>query len=127
MANQNTGTNILIGISLLLLAGGAYFAIKGFDAKKKNKEKQKEADSFPLVLGSDNAKVKELQQAILKFDNRLLGTSISRDNGKFNTATEKAVIQILGKSTVESQADIDAILAKAKEKAGTIIKGLFGF
>ena len=49
MANQNTGTNILIGISLLLLAGGAYFAIKGFDAKKKNKEKQKEADSFPLA------------------------------------------------------------------------------
>jgi len=126
MENQNKGTGVLIVISVLLLAGATVLAVKGFKAKKGNKEKQKDADSFPLELGSENAKVKELQQAILKFDNRLLGTSISRDNGKFNIATENAVKQILGKDKVESQDDIDAVLVKAKERAGGIIKGLFG-
>lgn len=66
---------------------------------------------FPIGLGSKGAKVKELQQAIV--DNgqanivSLLGANPT--DGKFGTGTEKAVKALLGKTKIDSQADIDNI------------------
>lgn len=66
---------------------------------------------FPIGIGSRGAKVKELQQAIVDDGQAnivsLLGSNPT--DGKFGTGTEKAVKALLGKTKVDSQADIDNI------------------
>ncbi len=65
---------------------------------------------FPLKKGSKGGKVIELQRAMLKYDDTILGKY--RDDGDFGTTTETALQTILGKKTADSQDDIDAILTK---------------
>ena len=72
------------------------------------------AKYFPLKKGSKGAKVREMQQAILKYDDAILGKY--RDDGDFGGGTEKAVQTILGKTSVDSQEDIALILKKASSK-----------
>jgi hypothetical protein len=72
------------------------------------------AELFPLRKGSKGGKVKELQKAILLYDDTLLGKY--RDDGDFGTITSNALQTILGKTSADSQDDIDAIVKKANEK-----------
>jgi len=72
------------------------------------------AKLFPLRKGSKGGKVKELQRAILLYDDTLLGKY--RDDGDFGKITADALQSILGKTTADSQDDIDAIIKKANEK-----------
>jgi len=66
---------------------------------------------FPMGVGSRGAKVTELQQAIVNDGQpnvvALLGNPAT--DGKFGTGTEKAVKALLGKTKIDSQADIDKI------------------
>jgi hypothetical protein len=66
---------------------------------------------FPIGIGSRGAKVIELQQAIVNDGQpnivALLGSNPT--DGKFGTGTEKAVKALLGKTKIDSQADIDKI------------------
>jgi peptidoglycan hydrolase-like protein with peptidoglycan-binding domain len=66
---------------------------------------------FPIGIGSRGAKVIELQQAIVNDGQpnivSLLGSNPT--DGKFGTGTEKAVKALLGKTKIDSQADIDKI------------------
>lgn len=66
---------------------------------------------FPMGLGSKGEKVKELQQAIISTGDATAIGFLGRGSadGKFGTGTEKAVKQLLGKTKVDSQADIDKI------------------
>jgi hypothetical protein len=120
---KNTG-KIIAGV--LLLAGG-YFIYKYFSKPKISKaepasdpilntstsnttSKPKPVSSgFPLKKGSRGAKVKELQQAILKYDPKAL-PKYGADSD-FGSETQFAVSKILGKTSVDSQADIDKIIA----------------
>jgi len=68
------------------------------------------AKYFPLKKGSRGAKVKELQNAILAYDKNLL-PKFGAD-GDFGTETENAVKTLIGKTTVDSQEDINAIINK---------------
>jgi len=72
------------------------------------------AKLFPLRKGSKGGKVKELQKAILLYDDTLLGKY--RDDGDFGTITQNALESILGKKTADSQDDINAIIKKADDK-----------
>jgi peptidoglycan hydrolase-like protein with peptidoglycan-binding domain len=69
------------------------------------------SDDFPIGIGSRGAKVIELQQAIVNDGQpnivSLLGSNPT--DGKFGTGTEKAVKALLGKTKIDSQADIDKI------------------
>lgn len=67
--------------------------------------------AFPMGLGSKGAKVKELQQAIISSGDATAIGFLGRAgaDGSFGTGTEKAVKQLLGKTKVDSQADIDKI------------------
>lgn len=69
---------------------------------------------FPLRKGSKGGKVTELQNAILQYDSTLLGKYGA--DGDFGSITEKALQTILGKTSADSQDDIDAIIKKANEK-----------
>lgn len=62
---------------------------------------------FPLRKGSKGAKVKELQALLLKIDKSLL-PKFGAD-GDFGSETEGAVVKVLGKKSVDSQADIDRL------------------
>ena len=72
------------------------------------------AKLFPLKKGSKGGKVIELQKAILLYDDTLLGKY--RDDGDFGTITSNALQTILGKTSADSQDDIDAIVKKANDK-----------
>lgn len=63
---------------------------------------------FPLKNGSNNSKVKELQTAI--------GTTA---DGIFGPNTEKALVAFSGVKTVDTQAELDAIKAQAKNATAT--------
>jgi len=119
-----TATKVIAGV---LALAGVFFVYKYFKPEEKeDKPTPKEpsgggggslppqpsaTDSFPLKKGSRGAKVKELQQAIV--DNgeakvvSMLG--LVPTDGQFGAGTEKAVNALLGKKTVDSQADIDKI------------------
>jgi hypothetical protein len=121
-----TATKVIAGV---LALAGVFFVYKYFKPEdKEDKATPKEpsgggggslppqpspsaTDSFPLKKGSRGAKVKELQQAIV--DNAeakvvsMLG--LVPTDGQFGAGTEKAVNALLGKKTVDSQADIDKI------------------
>lgn len=96
-------------------------APSNFDPKKDNSDvvptkngggKPTISSYFPLKKGSKGAKVIELQNAILKYDNTLLGKYGA--DGDFGSITEKALQTILGKTSVESQDEIDEIIKKGK-------------
>jgi hypothetical protein len=72
------------------------------------------AKLFPLRKGSKGGKVIELQNAILTYDSTLLGKFGA--DGDFGTITQNALQTILGKTSADSQDDIDAIVNKANEK-----------
>jgi hypothetical protein len=74
----------------------------------------KVATLFPLRKGSKGGKVIELQKAILQYDSTLLGKYGA--DGDFGTITENALKSILGKTSADSQDDIDAIIKKADDK-----------
>lgn len=114
---KNTG-KIIAGV--LLLAGG-YFIYRYFAKPKVAKAEPIDpfkpisttppkpvSSGFPLKSGSKGAKVKELQQAILKYDPKAL-PKFGAD-GDFGSETQRAVSKILGKTSVDSQADIDKII-----------------
>lgn len=78
-------------------------------------------DAFPLKKGSRGNKVSELQNAILVSGNadavKELGKSGA--DGSFGSGTERAVKLLLGKATVDNQAEIDKIkniVATAKKQ-----------
>ena len=73
--------------------------------------------TFPLRKGSRGSKVKELQQAILSKNSSLL-PKYGADSD-FGSETESAVNSLLGKKTVDSQAEIDSIKSGSTSGGGT--------
>jgi hypothetical protein len=73
------------------------------------------AKYFPMKRGSKGAKVEELQNAILSYDATLL-PKYGADKD-FGAETESAVKKLLGKTTIDSQEDINAILNLKKTQA----------
>lgn len=70
------------------------------------------ASAFPLKKGSKGVKVWELQNAILSYNASLL-PKYGADSD-FGSETEAAVVKLLNKKTVDSQADIDRIKTMAR-------------
>lgn len=68
-------------------------------------------DAFPLKKGSRGAKVKELQNAILVSGdaNAIKELGKSGADGDFGGGTERAVKLLLGKTSIDSQSEIDNI------------------
>jgi peptidoglycan hydrolase-like protein with peptidoglycan-binding domain len=66
---------------------------------------------FPMGIGSRGSKVKELQQAIVDDGQPNVVSLLGKNptDGQFGTGTEKAVKALLGKTKIDSQADIDKI------------------
>jgi hypothetical protein len=77
----------------------------------KSSTKSASSQYFPLKKGSRGAKVKQLQEAILIYDSKIL-PKFGADSD-FGSETESAVKTILGKTTIDSQEDIDSIIKKA--------------
>lgn len=122
---------IIIGIPVLI---GGFFLYKYIKGRKKGEDAPDNYDKsndvkiektetggsgsastkyFPLKKGSKGGKVKELQEAILKYDSKLL-PKFGADSD-FGSETQNAVKTILGKTTIDSQEDIDSIKKKADE------------
>jgi hypothetical protein len=114
MANKNT--KIIAGV---VGAVGIYFILKYYMDKKKAQPQAKELinpseepvvsakDNFPLKKGSKGARVAQVQSLLLKIDKKLL-PKFGAD-GDFGSETEGAILKVLGKKTVDSQADIDRL------------------
>jgi len=143
---KNKKGTILVGIVSLLFVGTAiYFVIKGINAKPKPQDDKKSDDKkdattstttttatdtpttsttstqetytdfvFPIRRGQNNDSVKKLQELLLKVDSKLLPNKGA--DKFFGSETETALIKVLGKNKVVSQADIDVIKEKAKAK-----------
>lgn len=122
--NKNT-RNLIGGIMLI---AGAYFVYRYFKSGDKSGRKPLElsdfsdvpqapitASTFPLKKGSKGAKVLELQNAIMKINPNLL-PKFGAD-GDFGSETELAVSRMLGKKTIDSQADIETIKKGKTTKA----------
>lgn len=133
MKNNKILPYVIFGVPALIGLYFVYKAVKnskrkGQDAPpnydpKQNSQVEKNSSGgvtpsvaklFPLKKGSKGGKVKELQRAILLYDDTLLGKY--RDDGDFGKITSDALQSILGKTTADSQDDIDAIIKKANEK-----------
>lgn len=124
-------TNYIIGG--LLAAAGIYFIAKYFKDKKAaevvapepvlpTRPQPTTAPSrvgFPLKRGSKGSKVTELQQIIKKLDATLL-PKFGVD-GDFGSETEAAVEKLLGKKTIDSQADINKLNNMLNQKLFPII------
>jgi hypothetical protein len=118
--------NVIAGIMLL---AGAYFVYRYFKGAKKDSQPNKPLElsdfstppspstpsSFPLKKGSKGAKVLELQNAIMSINAKLL-PKFGAD-GDFGSETELAVSRMLGKKTIDSQADIETIKRGKTSKA----------
>jgi hypothetical protein len=121
--NKNT-RNLVGGIMLI---AGAYFVYRYFKGAKPKVQKPVELSdfsnppspsipsSFPLKKGSKGAKVLELQKAIMSINPKLL-PKFGAD-GDFGSETELAVSRMLGKKTIDSQADIETIKKGKTSKA----------
>jgi hypothetical protein len=123
---KNTG-KIIAGV---LFVAGFYFIYKYYSKPKGAKQsepipspnilnptapKQPSSSSvFPLTMGSKGSKVKELQQAILKYDSKAL-PKFGAD-GDFGSETQFAVSKILGKTSIDSQSDINNIITLYNKK-----------
>ena len=109
-------TKIIAGI---VGAVGIYFILKYYMDKKKGEPKVEEPkkpsavsaptvkDVFPLKKGSKGAMVSQVQSLLLKIDKNLL-PKFGAD-GDFGSETEGAIVKVLGKKTVDGQADIDRL------------------
>jgi hypothetical protein len=102
-----------------IVVGGFIIFQMAFAQKPKGRTTPKydpddDKGDFPLKLGSSGAKVKELQNALLSKDPNCL-PKYGADSD-FGSETEAALIKITGKSTVNSQEELDKI------KGGTVIK-----
>ena len=116
--------NIIAGIMLL---AGAYFVYRYFRGNKPKVQKPLELSdfsnppspstpsTFPLKKGSKGAKVLELQNAIMSINAKLLPRFGA--DGDFGSETELAVSRMLGKKTIDSQADIETIKKGRTSKA----------
>lgn len=121
MAKNKLLPYVLFGLPLAI---GAYFVIKSMRERKKEQEPQTPSPTpsarpvtpittaptsgaFPLRKGSKGSKVSELQQAIIARDKTLLPRF--GVDGDFGSETEAAVLKLLGKKSVDSQAEIDSI------------------
>ena len=117
MANKNT--KIIAGV---VGAVGIYFILKYYMDKKKAQPQEETppipskpsdapalsaGDNFPLKKGSKGARVGQVQSLLLKIDKKLL-PKFGAD-GDFGSETEGAILKVLGKKTVDSQADIDRL------------------
>lgn len=130
-----TATKVIAGV---LALAGVYFIYKYFKPEKKDKKGDTtptptltptptpapSKDAFPLKRGSRGAKVKELQQAIVDDGQAtvvsLLG--LVPTDGQFGAGTEKAVNALLGKKTIDSQADIDKIKGLKSKRAEDAVR-----
>lgn len=111
MKNQKNiiaGAIAIVGIVLVI----SYFAKN--KAKVKTKPQVKKAIppkipayAFPLQKGSKGAYVSQLQSYILQLDSTLLPKF--KEDGKYGNETEAAVEKLLGKKTINSQADVEAM------------------
>jgi hypothetical protein len=106
---------IIYGVPILI---GAYFIYKSIKPSVKKGVSDTDTDTkvekFPLKRGSRGAKVEELQKAILIYDKSLL-PKFGADK-IFGSETEKAVKAILGKSTIDSQDDINKIVKLTNDR-----------
>lgn len=104
---------------------GAYFVFKYFQkpkvkAAEPEKEKSdvtttpKPTNGYPIKKGSSGRLVSSVQQWILKIDPTLL-PKFGAD-GKFGSETEAALQKLIGKKTVDSNADIDKLILKYNQK-----------
>lgn len=114
---KNNNTKIIAGI---VGAVGIYFILKYYIDKKKGQPQKDEPkkdepitpspiakDDFPMKKGSKGARVSQVQSLLLKIDKKLL-PKFGAD-GDFGSETEEAISKILGKKTIDSQADIDRL------------------
>jgi hypothetical protein len=100
-------------------AVGIYFILKYYMDKKKGEPKVEEPikpsdapapiakNNFPLKKGSKGASVSQVQSLLLKIDKNLL-PKFGAD-GDFGSETEGAIVKVLGKKTIDGQADIDRL------------------
>ena len=70
------------------------------------------AGTFPLKKGSKGASVRELQGYLLRIDSKSLPKY--GIDGDFGSETQAAVKKITGKTSVDNQAELDAIKNKAQ-------------
>lgn len=107
-------------------AVGIYFILKYFMGKRKGQPQTEEPakpsdtpvsakDNFPLKKGSKGTRVAQVQSLLLKIDKNLL-PKFGADSD-FGSETEAAVLKVLGKKTVDSQADIDRLNVLYNKKA----------
>ena len=132
-------------ISLPILVGGFIVYRTLTKDKRVAKRKEKENDSntnntttsggnggggsytakpdFPMGVGSSGRKVKELQTAILDDGQPSIVAYLGKGgaDSKFGTGTEKAVKALLGKTKVDSQADIDKIKGLKAARMGKAV------
>lgn len=111
---KNTN-KIIAGVIAIV---GVYYIVRYYKGKKDSPIPSPEPtpeptptpsakDNFPLKKGSKGARVSQVQSILLKIDKSLL-PKFGAD-GDFGTETEAAVVKVLGKKSVDSQADIDRL------------------
>jgi hypothetical protein len=150
MKNKN-GTLAIGIISLLFVGTAIYFVVKGLKSKPKPQEGNnvgggdiKDAGTtsttsttttpststtstqetytdfkFPIRLTQKNDSVRKLQELLLKVDSKLL-PKFGADS-YFGTETQSALYKVIGKKSVVSQADIDAIKQKIMVKMAGLV------
>lgn len=137
---KNKGNSILIVLSVLFVGAAGFFIIKALKTGKQKKDSQGGGEDkptkkgliivddsqnasppFPIKKGSKSEDIKIVQQAIMRYDARLL--PVFKDDGKWGIETQTALQKILKKSSVNSQEDLDKIDEMAKAK----LKSLFTF
>jgi hypothetical protein len=105
--------NILAGITALV---GIYFVYKYFQKDKGIAQPIIPVPPIPIVVGtgifplkkgSKGKAVTDLQNLILKIDAKLLPRFGA--DGDFGSETEAAVLKLLGKKTVDGQADLNRL------------------
>lgn len=127
------GKNTKYIIGGLLAVAGIYFIAKYFKQQKGEVAQPQSPEpvspsrptqtaprvGFPLKRGSRGSKVTEVQQIIKKLDATLL-PKFGID-GDFGRETEAAVEKLLGKKTIDSQADINTLNNMLNQKLFPII------
>lgn len=111
--NKNTKKIIAGFVSVV----GAYLVYSYFKKPKANNSKKSSSKriivpqipsyQFPIKNGDRNAYVTAIQNYILEIDSTLL-PKFGAD-GDFGNETEAAVQKLLGKKTIDSQADLNAM------------------
>lgn len=118
-------TNKIIAGALALV--GVYFIFKYFKKPSKTTAPVEPAPTggatttpipvssgFPMKKGSKGKNVAAVQQWLLKIDKTLLPKYGA--DGDFGSETEAAVQKVLGKKTVDSNADIDKLMLIYNQK-----------